>query len=83
VRVTAYREEGVGAEHEAQVDIEDVGDLRTGHKQLLDLGRVADHDGVPEDRDVDFEGGAVALAQSAHHPQRSEDRDTALHEARE
>jgi hypothetical protein len=83
VRVTAYREEGVGPEHQAQVDIEDVGDLGTGHEQLLDLGRVADHDGAPEDRDVDLEGGAIPLAQPAHHPQRGDDRDAALHEARE
>src|SRR5215469_4113030 len=83
VRVTAYREEGVGAEHQAQVEIEDVGQLRTGHEQLLDLGRVADHDGVPEDRDIDLEGGAVPVVQPAHHPQRSDDRHAALHEARE
>ena len=73
VRLAAQREEGVGTEHSAQVEIEVVGNLGTGREQLLDLGRIADDDGFPDHRHVDGERGAVALSQPAHRPQRGGD----------
>src|SRR6266508_2356822 len=82
VLLAPEREQRAGTEYPAEVAVEVVRDVGTGHEQLLDLGRIADDHGAAEDRDIDGERVAVAVAHLAHPTAGNGEGIGALHESR-